>query len=121
MVRRSGNVVNNPPPEEGAITSQKIDEILATFLGTRDHLAVLKQQVIGNEEKEDASNNNQPTLEDNANLGVYNNNVNIPDQPEKKKARLEVERTNDIKRISLPKFDGTTLGDGAKNFIRRNG
>ncbi|KAH9308261.1 hypothetical protein KI387_036172, partial [Taxus chinensis] len=38
-------------------------------------------------------------------------------QPENKKERLAVELTNDIKRISPPKFDGTTLGDGAENWL----
>ncbi|KAH9287465.1 hypothetical protein KI387_031582, partial [Taxus chinensis] len=108
MVRTRGNVANNTPPKEGAATAQKIDEILSTLLDTRDHLVVLKQ-VMGNEEEENAGNNNQPSLEDNTNLGVDNNNVNIPDQSKNKKARMAAELTNDIKRISPPKFDGTTL------------
>ncbi|KAH9323978.1 hypothetical protein KI387_043919 [Taxus chinensis] len=70
---------------------------------------------MGNEEEEEANNNNQPPPRDNANVGVDNNNVNIPMEPENKKARLATELTNDIKRISPPKFDGTTLGDGAEN------
>ncbi|KAH9298015.1 hypothetical protein KI387_029697 [Taxus chinensis] len=115
MVITRGNVVNNPPPKEGASTTQKLNEILAALLDTRDHLAILEQQVMGNEEEEDTGNNNQPPPEDNANLGFYNNNVNIIDQPENKKARLAIELTNDIRRISLTNFDGTTLGDGAKN------
>ncbi|KAH9296593.1 hypothetical protein KI387_040181, partial [Taxus chinensis] len=72
---------------------------------------------MGNEEEEEADNNNQPPPGDNANVGVDNNNVNIPVHPENKKARLATELTNDIKRISPPKFDGTTLGDGAENWL----
>ncbi|KAH9287500.1 hypothetical protein KI387_031617, partial [Taxus chinensis] len=49
--------------------------------------------------------------------GVDNNNVNIPVQPENKKPRLAAELTNDIKRISPPKYDGTTLGDGDNNWL----
>ncbi|KAH9310464.1 hypothetical protein KI387_025499, partial [Taxus chinensis] len=71
---------------------------------------------MGNEEEEEDDNNNQPPLGDNANVGVDNNNVNIHVQPENKKARL-AELTNDIKRISPPKFDGTTLGDGDENWL----
>ncbi|KAH9328995.1 hypothetical protein KI387_001103, partial [Taxus chinensis] len=117
MVRIRGNVANNPPLEEGAATTQKLDEILATLLDTRDRLAILEHQVMGNDEEEDDGNNNQPPPENNTNLGVDNNNVNIPDQLENKKARLAAELTNDIKRISPPKFDGTTLGDGAENWL----
>ncbi|KAH9329713.1 hypothetical protein KI387_001821, partial [Taxus chinensis] len=80
---------------------------------------MLEQQVLGNEEEEEADNNNQPSPGENANVGVDNNNVNIHVQPENKKARLVVELTNDIKRISPPKFDGTTLGDGAKKWLRK--
>ncbi|KAH9311697.1 hypothetical protein KI387_026732, partial [Taxus chinensis] len=81
---------------------------------------------MGNEEEEeDVGNNNQPPPMENANianLGVDNNNVananaNTPDQSENKKARLAAELTNDIKMISPPKFDGTTLGDGAENWL----
>ncbi|KAH9309033.1 hypothetical protein KI387_036944, partial [Taxus chinensis] len=54
MVRIRGNVANNAPPDEGVEIAQKLDEILATLLNTRDHLAVLKQQVMGNEEEEEA-------------------------------------------------------------------
>lgn len=51
MVRASGNIANNPPPKEGVTTTQKLDEILAALLDTRDHLAMLEQQVMGNEER----------------------------------------------------------------------
>ncbi|KAH9309074.1 hypothetical protein KI387_036985, partial [Taxus chinensis] len=54
MVRTRGNVANNTPPEGGVATTQKLDEILAALLDTRDCLAVLKQQVMGNEEDEEA-------------------------------------------------------------------
>ncbi|KAH9297236.1 hypothetical protein KI387_028918, partial [Taxus chinensis] len=117
MVRTRGNVANNAPPEGGAATTQKLDEILAALLDTRDRLAVLEQQVMGNEEDEEADNNNQPPPEDNPNMGVDVNAVNAPVQPENKKARLAAELTNDIKRISPPKYDGTTLGDGAENWL----
>ncbi|KAH9308745.1 hypothetical protein KI387_036656, partial [Taxus chinensis] len=60
-----GNVANNAPPNEGAATAQKLDEILAALLDTRDHLTVLEQQVMGNEEEEEAGNKNQPPPEDN--------------------------------------------------------
>ncbi|KAH9300063.1 hypothetical protein KI387_011646, partial [Taxus chinensis] len=119
MVRRRGNVANNPLPEEGVATTKKLDEILAALLDTRDHLVVLEQQVMGNEEEEDAGNNNQSPPKGNANLGVDNNNVNILDQPENKKARLTAKLTNDIKRISPPNFDGTTLGDEAENWLSK--
>ncbi|KAH9308622.1 hypothetical protein KI387_036533, partial [Taxus chinensis] len=72
---------------------------------------------MGNEEEEEAGNNNQPSLGDTANVGVDNNNVNIHVDPKNKKVRLAAELTNDIKMISPPKFDGTTLGDGAKNWL----
>ncbi|KAH9308670.1 hypothetical protein KI387_036581, partial [Taxus chinensis] len=39
--------------------------------------------------------------------------------PENKKATLVAELTNDIKRISPPKFYGTTLGDGAENWLNK--
>ncbi|KAH9324207.1 hypothetical protein KI387_004385, partial [Taxus chinensis] len=52
MVRTRGNVASNAPPEGGAATTQKLDEILAALLDTRDRLAVLEQQVMGNEEDE---------------------------------------------------------------------
>ncbi|KAH9297019.1 hypothetical protein KI387_028701, partial [Taxus chinensis] len=93
----------------------KLDEILAALLDTRDRLAVLEQQVTGNEEDEEADNNNQQPPEGNPDMGVDVNAVNAPVQPENKKARLAAELTNDIKRISPPKYDGTTLGDGAEN------
>ncbi|KAH9296504.1 hypothetical protein KI387_040092, partial [Taxus chinensis] len=86
MVRTRGNVANNAPPEEGVATTQKLDEILAALLDTRDHLAVLEQQVMGNEEDDEAGNNNQPPPEDNPDMGVGNNNGNVPVQPENKKA-----------------------------------
>ncbi|KAH9304430.1 hypothetical protein KI387_008834, partial [Taxus chinensis] len=117
MLRTRGNVVNNAPPREWAATTQKIYEILAALLDTRDHLAVLEQQVMGNEEDEEASNDNQLPPEDNPNMGVGNNTGNVPVQPENKNARLVVELTNDIKRISPPKYDGTTLGDGTENWL----
>ncbi|KAH9312361.1 hypothetical protein KI387_027396, partial [Taxus chinensis] len=72
-----------------------------------------------NEEEEQANNNNQPPPGDNANVGVDNNNVNIPVQPKNKKARLAEKITIDIKRISPPKFGRTTLGDGAENFLNK--
>ncbi|KAH9308800.1 hypothetical protein KI387_036711, partial [Taxus chinensis] len=72
---------------------------------------------MGNEEEKDADNNNQPPPGDNTNIGVDNNNVNIPNHSENKNARLVAELTNDIKRMSPPKFDGTTLGDEAKNWL----
>ena len=70
---------------------------------------------MGNEEDEEADNNNHQPPEDNPNMGVDVNAGNTPVQPENKKARLVAELTNDIKRISPPKYDGTTLGDGAEN------
>ncbi|KAH9303795.1 hypothetical protein KI387_008199, partial [Taxus chinensis] len=76
MVRTRGNIANNAPPNEGVATTQKLDEILATLLDTRDCLVVLEQQVMGNEEEEVAGNNNQPPPEDNPNLGVDNDNTN---------------------------------------------
>ncbi|KAH9294576.1 hypothetical protein KI387_038164, partial [Taxus chinensis] len=76
---------------------------------------------MGNEEEEDEFDvNDQPPPMDNinrGNLGVDNNNVIAPNPPENKRARLAVENTNDIKRISPPKFDGTTLRDGAENWL----
>ncbi|KAH9308667.1 hypothetical protein KI387_036578, partial [Taxus chinensis] len=80
----------NSPPGEEAATTQKLDEILATLLERRDHLAILKHQVMGNEEEEeDVGNNNQPPPVDNVNVqnfGGYNNNIaNVPDQTENKK------------------------------------
>ena len=54
MVRTRGNVANNAPPE-GVATTQKLDEILAALLDTRDHLVVLEQHVMGNEEDEEAA------------------------------------------------------------------
>ncbi|KAH9321984.1 hypothetical protein KI387_016623, partial [Taxus chinensis] len=74
MVRIRGNLTNNPSPEEGAATTQKIDEILTSLLETRDDLDLLEQNVMGNEEEEDADNNNQPLRRDNANVGVDNKN-----------------------------------------------
>ncbi|KAH9331895.1 hypothetical protein KI387_004003, partial [Taxus chinensis] len=117
MVRTRGNIANNALPEEGVTTTQKLDEILAALFNTRDRLAVLEKQVMGNEEEEEDGNNNWPPPEDNPDMGVGNNNGNVPAQLENKKARLAVELTNDIKRISPPKFDGTTLGDGAENWL----
>ncbi|KAH9304052.1 hypothetical protein KI387_008456, partial [Taxus chinensis] len=70
MVRTRGNVANNAPPEGGVATTHKLDEILAALLDTRDRLAVLEQQVMGNEEDEEADNNNQQPLEDNPDTGV---------------------------------------------------
>ncbi|KAH9300162.1 hypothetical protein KI387_011745, partial [Taxus chinensis] len=100
MVRTRGNVASNAPPEGGEATTQKLDEILAALLDTRDRLAVLEQQVMGNEEDEEADNNNQQPPEDNPEMAVDVNAVNAPVQPENKKARLAAELTNDIKRIS---------------------
>ncbi|KAH9308553.1 hypothetical protein KI387_036464 [Taxus chinensis] len=70
---------------------------------------------MSNEEEEDDDNNNQPPPGDNANIGVDNNNVNRLVQHKNKQARMAAELTNDIKMISPPKFDGTTLGDGVEN------
>ncbi|KAH9312022.1 hypothetical protein KI387_027057, partial [Taxus chinensis] len=105
MVIKRGNDVNNPPPGGQVATSQKLDDILVSLFDTRDHLVVLE---------------NQSPLVDNANLGnlcVDNNNLKLPDHPKNKKARVVTELTNDIKRISPPNFYGTTLGDGAENWI----
>ncbi|KAH9321403.1 hypothetical protein KI387_016042, partial [Taxus chinensis] len=77
---------------------------------------------MGNEEEEDVGNKNQPPLADNVNLGnlgVDNNNVNMPNQPENKNARLKAELTNDINRISPPKFYGTTLANGPENYLNK--
>ncbi|KAH9293368.1 hypothetical protein KI387_041430, partial [Taxus chinensis] len=74
---------------------------------------------MGNEEDDEAGNNNQLPPEDNPDMGVGNNTGNVPVQPENKKARLVAELTNDIKRISPPKYDGTTLGDGAENWLSK--
>ncbi|KAH9331980.1 hypothetical protein KI387_004088, partial [Taxus chinensis] len=65
-----GNVANNAPPKGGVATTQKLDEILAALLDTRDRLAVLEQQVMGNEEDKEAGNNNQQPPEDNPDMGV---------------------------------------------------
>ncbi|KAH9306991.1 hypothetical protein KI387_011395, partial [Taxus chinensis] len=73
--------------------------------------------VMGNEEDDEAGNNNQQPPEDNPDMGVDINAGNAPVQPENKKARLAAELTNDIKRISPPKYDGTTLGDGTENWL----
>ncbi|KAH9303244.1 hypothetical protein KI387_014827, partial [Taxus chinensis] len=70
MVTTRWNVSNNAPPGEGAANTQNLDEILATLLDTRDHLAVLEQQVMGNEEDEEAGNENKLPPEDNPNMGV---------------------------------------------------
>ncbi|KAH9292052.1 hypothetical protein KI387_042767, partial [Taxus chinensis] len=121
MVRTRRNVANNPLPGGEAATAQKLDEILAALLDTRDRLTVLEQQSMGNEEEEEEADiNDQPPPVDNTNggnPGVDNSNVNAPNHPENKRARLAAELTNDIKRISPPKFDGTTLGDGAENWL----
>ncbi|KAH9294174.1 hypothetical protein KI387_040620, partial [Taxus chinensis] len=122
MVRRRGNAAKNQPPNGEAATSQKLYEILSSLLDTIDHLVVLEQQVMGNEgEEEDSGNNNQSQLVDNTNvgnLGIDNNNTaHAPDHPENKKERLAAKLTNDYKRISPPKFDCTTLGDGAENWL----
>ncbi|KAH9306617.1 hypothetical protein KI387_011021, partial [Taxus chinensis] len=69
-LEQGGNVASNAPPEEGAETTQKLDEILAALLDTRDRLAVLEQQVMGNEEEEEADNDNQQPPEDNPEMGV---------------------------------------------------
>ncbi|KAH9306724.1 hypothetical protein KI387_011128, partial [Taxus chinensis] len=121
MVRTRGNAVNNPLPGGEEATAQKLDEILAALLDTRDCLTILEQQAMGNEEEEeDADINDQPPPVDNTNggnLGVDNRNVNVPNQPKNKRARLAAELTNDMKIISPPNFDGTTLGDGAENWL----
>ncbi|KAH9290942.1 hypothetical protein KI387_035059, partial [Taxus chinensis] len=121
MVITRGNAANNPLLGGEAATAQKLNEILAALLDTRDHLTVLEQQSMGNEEEEEEANiNDQPPPVDNTNggnPGVDNNNVNAPNHPENKRARLAAELTNDIKRISPPKFDGTTLGDRAENWL----
>ncbi|KAH9302610.1 hypothetical protein KI387_014193, partial [Taxus chinensis] len=39
------------------------------------------------------------------------------EQCENKKAWMEAELLSDIKRISLPKFDGTSLGYGAESWM----
>ncbi|KAH9324240.1 hypothetical protein KI387_004418, partial [Taxus chinensis] len=70
MVRTRGNIADNDPPEEGVATTQKLDEILATLLDTRDHLAILEQQVMGNEEDDEVGNNNQLPPENIHNMGV---------------------------------------------------
>ncbi|KAH9294535.1 hypothetical protein KI387_040261, partial [Taxus chinensis] len=72
---------------------------------------------MGNEEDDEAGNNNQLPPKGNPNMGVDNNTGNAPVQLENKKARLAAELTNDIKRLSPPKYDGTTLGDGAENWL----
>ncbi|KAH9313372.1 hypothetical protein KI387_028407, partial [Taxus chinensis] len=82
----------------------------------------------GNEEEEDnADDNNKLPPRNNINSrnpgGDKNNNatnanVNAPNQPENKKARLADELTNDIKRIIPQNFDGTTLGDG-ENWLKK--
>ncbi|KAH9315123.1 hypothetical protein KI387_023750, partial [Taxus chinensis] len=46
-----------------------------------------------------------------------NQNVNKVDPPENKRACLEAELSNGIKMIISPKFYGTTLGDGANNWL----
>ncbi|KAH9295664.1 hypothetical protein KI387_039252, partial [Taxus chinensis] len=70
MVRTGGVVANNAPPEGGAATTQKLDEILAALLDTRDHLNRLYlKTVMGNEEDEEAGDNNQQPPEDNPDVG----------------------------------------------------
>ncbi|KAH9308611.1 hypothetical protein KI387_036522, partial [Taxus chinensis] len=79
------------------------------------------------EEEEDDGNKNKPPHVDNANignLGVDNNNAakadaNAHNQPGNKKERLATKLTNDIKRIIPTKFDGTTLRDGAENWLSK--
>ena len=121
MVRTRGNAANNPLQGGEAATAQKLDEILAALLDTRDHLTILEQQSMGNDEEgNEAEINDQLPPVDNingGNPGVDDNNVIAPNPPENKRARLAAELTNDIKRISPPKFDGTTLGDGAENWL----
>ncbi|KAH9312187.1 hypothetical protein KI387_027222, partial [Taxus chinensis] len=121
MVRTRGNAMNNPLLGGEVATAQKLDEILTALLDTRDCLTILEQQSMGNEEEEEEADiNDQPPPVDNingGNPGVDNNNVIAPNHPKNKRARLEAELTNDIKRISPPKFDGTTLGDGAENWL----
>ncbi|KAH9287441.1 hypothetical protein KI387_031558, partial [Taxus chinensis] len=70
-------------------------------------------------------NNNQPPPRDNANignLGIDNNNdananSNAPNHLENKKVRLVAKLTKDIKRISPPKFNGTTMGVGSEKWL----
>ncbi|KAH9298121.1 hypothetical protein KI387_029803, partial [Taxus chinensis] len=52
-LEQGGNVANNAPPEGGEATTQNLDEILAALLDTRDHLVVLEQKVMGNEEEDE--------------------------------------------------------------------
>ncbi|KAH9290939.1 hypothetical protein KI387_035056, partial [Taxus chinensis] len=70
MVRTRGNAANNPLQGGEAATAQKLDEILATLLDTRDRLTVLEQQSMGNEEEgNEAEINDQLPPVDNINGG----------------------------------------------------